>query len=99
MKRILNDRLNFGILSKIIVINRCRNPFPLTRLTIQPEKIHFSKVDELRLTQVDLFYFFFHFMCVVSYAAELFYKTHLANIERFLHHFNLSFKIANFICM
>ena len=79
MKRILNDRLNFGILSKIIVINRCRNPFPLTRLTIQPEKIHFSKVDELRLTQVDLFYFFFHFMCVVAIAFKLFRMARLTN--------------------
>ena len=47
-------------------------------------------MDELKLTQVELFYFF-HFMCVATNASELFYMAYLANIERFLYPSKLSF--------
>ena len=48
----------------------------------QLEKLYFIKVDELKLTQVELFKFF-HFMCVAANESELFCVAHLANIERF----------------
>ena len=48
------------------------------------------KVNELKLTQVELFEFF-PFMCVVANASDLFCMAHLARIERFLCHPNLSF--------
>ena len=38
----------------------------------QLEKAHFIKVNELKLTEVELFRFFFHFMCVAVNASELF---------------------------
>ena len=53
------------------------------------EKVRFIKVNELKLTQVELFSFF-HFMCVVANASELFCMAHSASIERFLYHSNLS---------
>ena len=53
-------------------------------------KVRFIKQNELNLTQVELFSIF-HFMCIVANASELFWMAHLANIERFLHHSNLSF--------
>ena len=52
--------------------------------------MRFMKVNELKLTQVELFSFF-HFMCVAANASELFCMAHLANYERFLYHSNLSF--------
>ena len=62
-----------------------------TRLKItELEKARFIKMNELKLTQVKLFYFF-HFMYVDANANELFYMAYLANIERFLYHSNLSF--------
>ena len=60
--------------------------------------MHFIEVNELNLTQVELFYFF-HFMCVAPNASELFCMAYLANIERFLYHYNLSFQISSFIYM
>ena len=41
------------------------------------------KVNELKLTQNELFSFF-HFMCVAANAIELFCNAYLANIEHFL---------------
>ena len=45
--------------------------------------MRFIKVNELKLIEVELFYFF-HFMCVAAIASELFCMAHLANIEHFL---------------
>ena len=56
------------------------------------------KMNELKLIQVELF-LLFRFMCAAANASELFHMAHLTNIERFLYHSNLSFKITNFICM
>ena len=56
----------------------------------QLEKVHLIKMNELKLTQVELFYFY-HFMCVAANASELFRMTYLANIERSLYHSNLLF--------
>ena len=56
----------------------------------QLEKVRFIKVNELKLTQVELSSFF-HFMCVAANASELFCMAHLANIERFLYRSRLSF--------
>ena len=46
----------------------------------QLEKARFIKMIELKLTEVELFYFF-HFMCVATNASELFCMAHLAKIE------------------
>ena len=54
------------------------------------EKVRFIKVHALKLTQVQLFSFF-HFMFVAANASELFCMAHLANIQRFLNHSDLSF--------
>ena len=56
----------------------------------QLEKVRFIKVNELKLTQVELF-LFFHFICVAANASELFCMAHSANIELFLYHSNFSF--------
>ena len=56
----------------------------------QFDKARFVKVNELKLTQIGLF-LFLHFMCVAANGSELFCMAHLANIERFLYHSNLSF--------
>ena len=48
------------------------------------------RVNELKLTQVELF-LFFHFMCAAVNASEFFWMAHQANNERFLYHSNLSF--------
>ena len=62
-----------------------------SRLKItQHEKVHFIKVNELKLTQVELFWFF-HFMCVAANASEVFCMAYIANIGRFLYHSNVSF--------
>ena len=50
-------------------------------------KVHFKKVNELKLTQVVLF----HFMCIAANAFELFFMAHLGNNERFFYHSNISF--------
>ena len=50
----------------------------------------FIKVNELKLSQVELVSFF-QFMCGATNASELFRMAHLPNIERFLYHSNLSF--------
>ena len=56
----------------------------------QFEKAGVIKVNELKLSQIKLFYFL-HFMCVAANASELFCIAHLADIERFLCHSNLPF--------
>ena len=50
--------------------------------------MRFIKVDELKLTQVELFHFFFIFMHVAANASGLFCTAYLANTERFLYHSN-----------
>ena len=58
-----------------------------SRLKIsQLEKVHFIKVNELKLTGVILV---FHFMCVAVDASEMFCMAHLMNIELFLCNSNL----------
>ena len=51
-------------------------------------KVRFIKVNELKLTQVELF-LFFPILCAAANASELFWMAHLANIERFLYYSNL----------
>ena len=48
----------------------------------QLEKVCFIKVNELKLTQLELISFF-HFMCAPANASELFSMAHLANDELF----------------
>ena len=47
------------------------------------KKASFIKVNELKLSQVELFKFF-HFLCVAANATKLFYMVYLANIEHFI---------------
>ena len=55
-----------------------------TRLKITKlEKVWSIKVNKLKVTQAELFYFF-HFMCVAANAAKLFCMAHLENIECFV---------------
>ena len=76
--------------SKIKDINLKKIHAFKTRLKItQLKKACFTKVNELKLTLVGLFWFF-HFMCVAADAFELFCKAHFANFERFLYHSNIS---------
>ena len=42
----------------------------------------FIKVNELKLTEIELFSFF-RFMCTAANASELFCKAHLANDEKY----------------
>ena len=56
----------------------------------QLQKVHVMKVNELKLTQVELFSFF-HFKCVAANVSELFCVAHLANNEPFLYHCKFSF--------
>ena len=49
----------------------------------QLEKVCFIKMNELKLSHVELFSFF-HFMCADGNASELFCMAHSANYERFL---------------
>ena len=56
----------------------------------QLEKMRFIKLNELELTQVELFQFC-PFKCVAATASELFCLAHLANIQSFLYHSNISF--------
>ena len=56
----------------------------------QLEKERFIKLNDLKLIQVESFWFF-HFMCIAANASELFCMAHLSKIERFLYHSNLSF--------
>ena len=48
--------------------------------------MRFIKVNEIKSSKVELFKFFFHFMCVATHASELLCVAHLANIEYFLYH-------------
>ena len=57
---------------------------------IQLEKACFIKVNELKWTEVELFWVL-HFMCAAANAFELFCMPYLANNERFLYHSSLSF--------
>ena len=77
---------------KVTQLEKCmtmKHPFLASYgVTIQSiiqsfEKAHFIKMNELKLTQVELFQFV-HFMCVTANASEFFCMVHLANIERFL---------------
>ena len=62
-----------------------------TRLKIsQLERMRFIIVNELKLTQVGLFQFFY-FMCAAANASELFCTAHLANIKSFLCRSKISF--------
>ena len=56
----------------------------------QLAKVHFITVNELKLTQVELFSFF-PFMYVAANASELFCMAHLANIKRLLYHSSILF--------
>ena len=47
-------------------------------------------MNELKLTQV--IFIFFLFNCVAANVSDFFCMAYEANNERFLHHFNLSFK-------
>ena len=58
--------------------------------------MRFIKVNELKLTQVELFSFV-HFMCAIGYASELFCMAHLGNSESFLYHSNLPFEKKIFV--
>ena len=57
----------------------------------------FFKVNELKLTKVELFSLF-HFKIVAANAFELFCEDYLANTEGFLYHSNFSFQISSFLC-
>ena len=46
----------------------------------QLEKVRFTKVNDLKLTQVELISFY-HLSCVAANASELFCMAHLANID------------------
>ena len=61
----------------------------LREFEIELEKVHFMKMNELKLTQVEIFSFIY-FVCVAANKSELFCAAHLANIERFLYHSRLS---------
>ena len=66
--------------------------------TTQFEKVHIiCKVNELNITQFELFSFFFYFMCVATDVSKLFCLAHLANIERFLSivTFHLKYEIVH----
>ena len=52
--------------------------------------MRFIKVNELELTQVEVFSFF-HSMCVAANSFEFFCMALLQNTERFLYHSKLSF--------
>ena len=56
----------------------------------QLQKVRFIKVNELKLTEVELFSFF-HFKCVAANVYELFCMTDLAISELFVCNSNLSF--------
>ena len=56
----------------------------------QLEKGRFIKVNELKLTQVELFSVF-HFKCVATNVSELLCIVHSSKNEGFLHHSNPSF--------
>ena len=56
----------------------------------QLEKVRFTKVNELKLTQNEILSFF-HSLCVAASASELFCIDNLENIERFLYHSNFPF--------
>ena len=53
-------------------------------------KGHSIKMNELKLTQTQLFPLF-HFECVASNVSEMYFMAHLAYNECFLYHSNLSF--------
>ena len=60
----------------------------------QFDKAHFIKMNELKLTEVELFSFF-HFMLI----HRIIFCGPLANIDHFLYHSNLSLQMSNFISM
>ena len=88
MHRTAQEQLQLIVTTKLHLSRsiRLKNKIEITR----HEKVRFIKVNELKLTQVELFSFF-RFMCVAAKAFEVFYMTHLANTERFLYYSKLSF--------
>ena len=66
--------------------------YPLkTRLKVtQFKKVRFIKVNELKLTPVELF-LLFNFMCVAIHASKLFHVDYSVKNELFLHYYNISF--------
>ena len=56
----------------------------------QLEKLHFIKVDKLKLTQGEIFTFLY-FKSVPDNVSGLFRTAHLSNKEHFLYQSNLSF--------
>ena len=68
----------------ILYLARLKTRLKITEL----EKVHFIKANKLKLRQGELFLVFS--ICVSANASELFCMAHLANIERFLYHSNLS---------
>ena len=84
-----NEFWNLLFQSEILYISTLKK----RRLKItQFENVRFIKVNELKLTQVEIFTFF-HFMCAAANESELFCMAHLAVNERFLCHSKLSFQI------
>ena len=76
----------FNLIASIKQVTRLKKKLKITQL----EKVCLIKVNELKLTQDELFSFF-HFMCAVANAPELFYIAYLANNDHFLYYSNLSF--------
>ena len=83
---------NFSFLTQIMYL------FNICFITSLKNKIEnnstwegtFYQSEWVKLIQAELFSLF-HFMCVAANAFELFCMAHLASIERFLYHSNLSF--------
>ena len=69
---------------KLQIVTRLKKKIEKTQL----EKVHFIKVNELKLAQIELLSFF-HFKCVTPNAFELFCMAHFANSESFLYHPNV----------
>ena len=76
----------FNLIASIKQVTRLKKKLKITQL----EKVCLIKVNELKLTQDELFSFF-HFMCAVANASKLFCMAHIANNQCFLYPFNLSF--------
>ena len=64
--------------------------YTLRMKTTKIEKVCFIKMNEIKLTQVELFSIF-HCMCVAADASKLFCMSDFANTECFLYHCKLSF--------
>ena len=67
----------------------CRSPRQLfifllkTRQNITHlAKVHFIKVNELKLAEIEFFQYFFSFMCTIANASEIFSMAHLGSVAR-----------------